>query len=109
MLFRSTPFRLAVIPYEPLKLRREITLLSFSINADAEKEGADCVVTPCPLCQMQLDMFQEEAKKTVALHKDMPILHMSQLIGLALGISPEEMGMPSRHLTSTAAVEKFVR
>ncbi|MBS5936447.1 MAG: CoB--CoM heterodisulfide reductase iron-sulfur subunit B family protein [Veillonella sp.] len=80
-----------------------------SINADAEKEGADCVVTPCPLCQMQLDMFQEEAKKTVALHKDMPILHMSQLIGLALGISPEEMGMPSRHLTSTAAVEKFVR
>ena len=80
-----------------------------SINADAAKEGADCVVTPCPLCQMQLDMFQEEAKKTVALNKDMPILHMSQLIGLALGISPEEMGMPARHLTSTAAVEKFVR
>ena len=33
-----------------------------SINKDAATEGADCVVTPCPLCQMQLDMFQKEAK-----------------------------------------------
>ena len=33
---------------------------------------------------------------------------MSQLVGLALGISPEEMGMPKRPLTDTAAVTKFV-
>ena len=79
-----------------------------SINADAAKEGADCVVTPCPLCQMQLDMFQKEAEQTVAKDKDMPILHMSQLIGLALGITPEEMGMPSRHLTSTAPIHKYI-
>ena len=49
-----------------------------SINNDAAKEGADCVVTPCPLCQMQLDMFQKEAKAVVGGDKDMPILHMSQ-------------------------------
>lgn len=79
-----------------------------SINKDAATEGADCVVTPCPLCQMQLDMFQKEAKEVVGGGKDMPILHMSQLVGLALGISPEEMGMPKRHLTDTAAVTKFV-
>ena len=79
-----------------------------SINKDAANEGADCVVTPCPLCQMQLDMFQKEAKEVVGGGKDMPILHMSQLIGLALGISPAEMGMPKRHLTDTAAVTKFV-
>ena len=35
-----------------------------SINKDAATEGADCVVTPCPLCQMQLDMFQKEAKRS---------------------------------------------
>ena len=79
-----------------------------SINKDAATEGADCVVTPCPLCQMQLDMFQKEAKEVVGGGKDMPILHMSQLVGLALGISPDEMGMPKRHLTDTAAVTKFV-
>lgn len=79
-----------------------------SINRDAVNEGADCVVTPCPLCQMQLDMFQQEARQTVPMSKDMPILHMSQLVGLALGIKPEEMGMPKRHLTSTQEVEKFL-
>jgi len=79
-----------------------------SINQDAVNEGADCVVTPCPLCQMQLDMFQKEAKAVVNGTGDMPILHMSQLIGLALGIAPKDMGMPHRHLTSTAALEKFI-
>jgi len=56
----------------------------------------------------KLDWFQKEAKEVVGGGKDMPILHMSQLVGLALGISPEEMGMPKRHLTDTAAVTKFV-
>ena len=78
-----------------------------SINADAQKEGADCVVTPCPLCQMQLDMFQKEAKATVPMNGDMPIIHMSQLIGLALGCSAEEMGMTNRHLASTASLSRF--
>ena len=54
------------------------------IYKDAATEGADCVVTPCPLCQMQLDMFQKEAKEVVGGGKDMPILHMSQLVGLSL-------------------------
>ena len=79
-----------------------------SINADAAKEGADCVVTPCPLCQMQLDMFQKEAEQTVSKGKDMPILHMSQLIGLALGISPKEMGMTSRHLTDVGSILQYI-
>lgn len=79
-----------------------------SINRDAANEGADCIVTPCPLCQMQLDMFQKEAKQTVPCDKDMPIIHMSQLIGLALGISPEEMGMPKRHMTSTVSLNRFI-
>ncbi|KGF47339.1 heterodisulfide reductase subunit B, partial [Veillonella montpellierensis DNF00314] len=79
-----------------------------SINADAVKEGADCVVTPCPLCQMQLDMFQKEAEQTVSKGKDMPILHMSQLIGLALGISPKEMGMTSRHLTDVGSILQYI-
>ena len=38
----------------------------------------------------------------------MPIIHMSQLIGLALGISPAELGMTKRHMTSTAALNRFV-
>lgn len=72
-----------------------------SINKDALQEGADCLVTPCPLCQMQLDMFQKEAKEGVPYEGEIPVLHVSQLVGLALGISPKELGLTRRHLTST--------
>ncbi len=79
-----------------------------SINRDAVTEGAHCLVTPCPLCQMQLDMFQKEAKSTVPNKEDMPILHMSQLIALALGVKPADIGMPKRHLTSTEGIMQYV-
>lgn len=70
-------------------------------------QGADCVVTPAHFAKMQLDIFQKEAKKLYG-SKDTILLHMSQLVGLALGISPAEMGMPKRHLTITfAAVTKL--
>ena len=52
--------------------------------------------------------YQKEAKQYVPSDKDMPIIHMSQLIGLALGISPAELGMTKRHMTSTAALNRFV-
>ena len=80
-----------------------------SINRDAVNEGADCLVTPCPLCQMQLDMFQKEAKETVPCKQNMPILHLSQLIGLALGISPRELGMTTRHLTSNRRLLEIIK
>ncbi|MGD8190946.1 CoB--CoM heterodisulfide reductase iron-sulfur subunit B family protein [Brevibacillus ginsengisoli] len=55
--------------------------------------GADCIVTPCPLCQMQLDMYQPDAQKGTNEDITMPILHLPQIIGLALGLDPEELGI----------------
>ncbi|AGK55795.1 MAG: heterodisulfide reductase subunit [Bacillus sp. (in: firmicutes)] len=59
--------------------------------------GADCIVTPCPLCQMQLDAYQPDAQKGFSEDITMPILHLPQLIGLALGFSPEELAI-QRHV-----------
>ena len=73
-------------------------------NLSAIQAGADCMVTPCPLCQMQLDMYQPEGKAAVKTDKDIPVLHLAQLIGLALGISPAELGM-NRHIVDTAAIK----
>lgn len=70
------------------------------INLSAIEAGADCTVTPCPLCQMQLDMYQPEGKRAVNATQDIPALHMTQLIGLALGFSAEELGM-KRHIVGT--------
>lgn len=61
-----------------------------------------------PIVPNAIGYVPKEAKAVVGGDKDMPILHMSQLIGLALGITPEEIKVPARHLTSTAPVQKFV-
>ena len=70
------------------------------INRSAIQSGADCLVTPCPLCQMQLDMYQPEGRKAVGLAGEIPVLHLPQLIGLALGFNPQELGL-NRHVTSS--------
>jgi succinate dehydrogenase / fumarate reductase, cytochrome b subunit len=75
--------------------------------ADAIDAGADCVVTPCPLCHLNLDMQQPEAAKFVERDLDIPVLHLPQLIGLALGLEPKALGM-TKHVVSTAEVQQKI-
>ncbi|SMB87623.1 succinate dehydrogenase subunit C [Desulfonispora thiosulfatigenes DSM 11270] len=63
----------------------------------AKKAGAEVMVTPCPLCQMQLDMYQPDSQTLFKEDITMPILHLPQLIGLALGFEPKELGI-KRHV-----------
>jgi succinate dehydrogenase / fumarate reductase, cytochrome b subunit len=72
---------------------------------EAITAGADCLVTPCPLCHLNLDSRQPEVEKTIGQKLGLPILHMPQLIGLALGIEPQKLGL-ERHVVSTRSVLK---
>ena len=56
---------------------------------DAVDAEADCLVTPCPLCHLNLDLQQPLAERVVGRELDMPVLHLPQLVGLALGLEPE--------------------
>ncbi len=67
---------------------------------DAKAHGAHAMATPCPLCHISLDSFQNKAEKEVGHELQMPVFHLPQLVGLALGATPEELGLP-RHLVST--------
>jgi succinate dehydrogenase / fumarate reductase, cytochrome b subunit len=67
---------------------------------DAKAHGAHAMATPCPLCHISLDSFQNKAEKAVGHDLDMPVFHLPQLVGLALGGTPEELGLP-RHLVAT--------
>jgi len=69
---------------------------------DAKAHGADAMATPCPLCHISLDGFQNKAEKVAGHDLHMPIFHLPQLVGLALGATAEELGLP-RHLVSTAS------
>lgn len=63
----------------------------------AKTNGARAMVTPCPLCHTVLDGFQKEIEADLGDKLDMPVLHLPQLVGLALGMSPEELGI-DRHI-----------
>ena len=70
---------------------------------DAKERGADAMVTPCPLCHLNLDGFQPQAGASRKTSIDLPILHLPQVLGLALGVDPKAMRL-SRHIVSTKRV-----
>ena len=72
---------------------------------DAIDAEADALVTPCPLCHLNLDLQQPDAAKVVGRDLGLPILHLPQLVGLALGFEPKELGM-NKHVVRTGAVQE---
>jgi succinate dehydrogenase / fumarate reductase, cytochrome b subunit len=70
---------------------------------DAVDAEADCLVTPCPLCHLNLDLQQPLAEKVVGRDLDMPVLHLPQLLGLALGLGPKDLGL-QRHVVKPTSV-----
>jgi succinate dehydrogenase / fumarate reductase, cytochrome b subunit len=70
---------------------------------DAIDAEADCVVTPCPLCHLNLDLQQPLAAKYAGRSLGMPVLHLPQLVGLALGLDPKELGL-NRHVVKPTSV-----
>src|SRR4028119_997162 len=70
---------------------------------DALASGADCIVTPCPLCHLNLDSRQPEVEKVIERKLGLPVLHLPQLIALALGVNPKQLGL-DRHIVSTRPV-----
>jgi succinate dehydrogenase / fumarate reductase cytochrome b subunit len=70
---------------------------------DVKDLGADAMVTPCPLCHLNLDGYQPKAQAQAQRKIDMPILHLPQAIGLAMGISRKELGL-QKHIVSTKAL-----
>ena len=74
---------------------------------EAREQGADCMVTPCPLCHMSLDIYQDRAGQAVKTPLNLPILHLPQLLGLAMGISAADLGV-ARHLISVGSIVRRI-
>lgn len=78
--------------------------LGRTILDDARAAGADAIVTACPMCQSNLD-FRQAAMRSAG---EMPILYLTQVVGLALGLSDESLGL-GRHFVNPARVLEGVR
>lgn len=86
----------AVYPAEKSVMR-----MTGQIVDSAAASEATCLVTPCPLCQMQLDIYQEAAQDISKSKARMPVLHLSQLVGIALGIPAKELGLDYNVIDAT--------
>jgi len=67
--------------------------LSGGALLDAIDNNADLMVTPCPLCQLNMDLKQDSAGKQLGRDIELPVLHLPQMIALALGCTKEEIGL----------------
>ncbi len=70
---------------------------------DAIDADADCLVTPCPLCHLNLDLQQPLAERYAGRDLGLPILHLPQLVGLAFGLDPKQLGF-NKHVVKPSSV-----
>jgi heterodisulfide reductase subunit B len=67
--------------------------LNYILLKEAEKAGADVIATACPLCNFNLECFQDKIKSKYGMKKEMPVAYYTQLMGLALGLDEKALGM----------------
>jgi len=81
--------------------------LGHRILSMAREAGADLIAVACPLCQANLDLRQEDAKKAHGDIPDIPILYITQIMGLALGIPPEDLGLKALSVSAESVLGKI--
>ncbi|WNY24615.1 CoB--CoM heterodisulfide reductase subunit B [Methanolapillus millepedarum] len=72
-----------------------------------KREEYDCIVDACPFCHLQFDSGQVQLKKTTGKDYNIPVLHYAQLLGLAFGHTPQELGI-QMNMTCNPAFEQKI-
>jgi succinate dehydrogenase / fumarate reductase cytochrome b subunit len=89
----------------PILLARERTAMAELVRPieQALEAGAEAMVTSCPLCHLSLDAWQRSLEREQGRKLGLPVFHLSQLVALAAGLDPTELGV-SRHVVSLGPV-----
>ena len=93
----------------PIIQAREETALGELIQPieQAKEAGADAMVTPCPLCHLSLDAWQSKLRAATGKDFRMPILHLSQLVGVAAGLEESELKFKRHIVDPRPALEQI--
>ena len=75
--------------------------LAHKILSNAAEHGANCLVVACPMCHVNLDMKQAAVERRFGKKLGMVVYYLSDLVGLALGLSAEQLGI-NRHFVTQA-------
>jgi heterodisulfide reductase subunit B len=81
--------------------------MTHTILSSAQKNGAQLVVTNCPLCQFNLDKRQVEIARRHAGFEPIPVFYFSQLLGLALGLQADDFGW-EKHYVDPQPILEFI-
>jgi heterodisulfide reductase subunit B len=73
---------------------------------NASKAEADCIATLCPFCFVALDIGQIQMKGKFKEALDMPVIHYSELLALALGVDPKELALETHKVKVDKVLSK---
>ena len=74
----------------------------------AVSNGAECIITPCPLCQTNLDAYQGMVNSMFKTAYDIPVLFFTQLIGVALGLDARALGLEKGVVSADKVLAPYV-
>jgi heterodisulfide reductase subunit B len=77
--------------------------LIHDIFEEAKAVGANAIAVACPLCHANLDTRQPEVEREYSTKYNLPVLYFTQILGLALGIPAEQLGM-EKHFVSAEGI-----
>jgi heterodisulfide reductase subunit B len=80
--------------------------LGHKLLSMAREAGAECIAVACPLCQVNLDLRQADATKAHGPIPPTPVLYVTQLLGLALGLSFEELGINALSVSAASLLSE---
>ena len=93
-------------PILTINAKNSLTMVA-THTRDAKSHGADIMVTPCPLCHLNLDGMQAKAASQERTAIDLPILHLPQLLGLAMGLDAKSLGLKRNLISPESALAKI--
>ena len=81
--------------------------IAYKILREAKQAGAEVIVTLCPLCHLMLDAKQRSLELRRGETIGIPVLYVTQLVGIALGLGPEDLGLDKNCVSPMPLVEKI--
>ncbi len=77
--------------------------------ANTSKAGVDCIATLCPFCFVALDIGQMQVRSKFNENYDIPVLHYSELLALALGVDPKQLALDTHKIKTDKVVNKILQ
>ena len=65
----------------------------YQLLRDAEQRNADVIATICPMCNINLEVYQRNVNREYGTNFSIPAVYFTQLLGLAMGVAPKKLGI----------------